>query len=146
MKYWINVKFVLLFVFQPVPEAANDKRVSDNSCMLLREDSLIAKAGETADEQGQGPDYPQETSFGHNYSANFYPQRQLASFTNRPLMNTSCSPYDSDYFVGNPVPQEDENAVWSKLVAMQLRKLPSYEAARLRLQIDGLILKAFKPQ
>ena len=61
-------------------------------------------------------------------------------------MNTSCSPYDSDIFVGNTFPQEDENAVWSQVVVMQLRKLPSYEAARLRLQIDALILKALKPQ
>ena len=42
------------------------------------------------------------------------------------------------------VVEEDENDVWAKLIAIQLKKMDPYKAAELRLQIDSLVLKAKK--
>ena len=143
--YW-NIYYVwsLFLPFQTVCEDENKGSEHDQSIGDKRKESLVLKAADTAGDDGQGPDLLQESSFSGNYSATFYQPQQAQTLSSRPYIN--YSPYDSEIFVANQLQQEDENAVWAKLAAMQLRKLPPYEAARLRHQIDALILKAIKPQ
>lgn len=37
---------------------------------------------------------------------------------------------------------EDSHGIWAKLLAMKLRQLPSRQAERLKVQIDGIVLDA----
>ena len=74
-----------------------------------------------------------------------YPQSQYGGYQSSHFINAPASSYSPQYLVQSQPVEDDENTVWSKVVAMQLRKMHPYEAAKLRLQIDSVIVKAMKP-
>ena len=114
----------------------------------MTKESLECTEGETACAEVNVAELPVESSYSINTGKagpSFYPQSQYGSFASSQFINQPASTYGSQYYVQTQEPEEDENAIWSKVVAMQLRRMPAYEAAKLRLQIDSVILKAMKP-
>ena len=112
---------------------------------LLFEDIKSAPCTVTG-EHGDGQDLPVESATATGNSSGYLMQTYQKTPMENQVYLSPCADYSYTKKYPTSIYDDDENDVWAKLVAMQLKKMHPYEAAKLRLQIDSVILEAKKPK